>query len=1098
MLRIIKSGFTSGGHERIKEEILGCVSRGERALLVVPEQQTVMAEAEMADFLPPSSALIFEVTNFTRLANSTARALGGISGEYCDKTKRSLLMWRALVELSPILSNGTGVNEGLVKRYMNASSSLDGLGITSEDLTRAAESGLIADNRLRSKLSDLSIVHSLHKRLMAEKYGSAEDEIGRMLRKLRENSDYLSDTAVFIEGFTSFTVTQHALISELAKRLPLTVLLYISHASGDSFEYTEVNHTLEKLKRSARLVGSDIKILTEDSRANSDGVISLVGDLIWRNIHGFDKLSLQNREEIRIFEADTPFDECEFIASDIKRRVIAGERYSDFAIVARSADKYSGILDTALSLADIPAFVSNPSDLSSFEAIKLIYSAYAVLRSGFARENVITYAKCAIAGISRDECDELEYYAEKWQISGSRFSDGELWSMNPDGYTTRREADAAERLIRINGIKNRLITPLIAFGEAVKAAKTVRDHAEALVDHLVAIGVPDALAKRAAELAVMNESAASEECGRMWGLICDALDTLVEVSGELEADIDSFVGQLKICFGAADISRIPAHVDEVTVGSADMLRLYGKKHIYLMGVNAGEFPANVTDNSYFTEGDKAALLAAGLEIAPELEERGARELYIFTRALTYSRETLTLSYSAKDTRYKSRERSEAIGRIIRLFDGDLKVKRISELSVCDRLWSAESALTVAADMTDAEASAAAEALDRAGLSRLLGACDGDITNELLEIDGNIIREDKSAPLSLTQSRIDSFNNCPFAHFCRYTLSLTAEEPAEFDARNIGTFIHAILENVFRELTDEDRSTAELTAEERVAITTRAAEKYIAELGEGAATASSVTKIKISRLVRASLPVVDGLCDEFSESRFKPRFFELAIRGGRSELPDPVVTRSEGGNDILIYGYIDRVDTYERGDDVFVRVVDYKTGAKSFSPSDLAEGKNLQMFLYLKSILDSDKKEFLASMNADGKRLKPAGVVYVKTAISDQKIDLPDDALAEEAVRSAQKREGMVLDDADVISAMGLKYTPLYSARTPDKIPDSKRELMFTEQSLDTLMQDALGSVGKTADRMCSGDIRAVPKLHDGRTYCDSCEYKAVCRSAVVK
>ena len=256
MLNIIKSGFTTGGQERIKKDILERTLRGERVLLIVPEQQTVMAEAEMADLLPPSSVLTFEVTNFTRLANSTARALGGISGEYCDNTKRSLLMWRALAELSPLLSHSTGINEGLVKRYLNASSSLDGLGITADDLTRAASSELITDNRLRSKLSDLSLVHSLHKRLMEEKYGSSEDDVGRMLRKLKENPEYLSGTTVFVEGFTSFTKVQLSLISELAGRLDLTVLLCISHASGDSFEYTEVRHTLEKLKRAAFMPAS--------------------------------------------------------------------------------------------------------------------------------------------------------------------------------------------------------------------------------------------------------------------------------------------------------------------------------------------------------------------------------------------------------------------------------------------------------------------------------------------------------------------------------------------------------------------------------------------------------------------------------------------------------------------------------------------------------------------------------------------------------------------------------------------------------------------------------------------------------------------------
>ena len=68
-------------------------------------------------------------------------------------------------------------------------------------------------------------------------------------------------------------------------------------------------------------------------------------------------------------------------------------------------------------------------------------------------------------------------------------------------------------------------------------------------------------------------------------------------------------------------------------------------------------------------------------------------------------------------------------------------------------------------------------------------------------------------LPLTQSRLDSYRSCPLAHFCRYTVKLSREERAEFDAPGIGTFIHAILENFFSLLAEEKRVAAELSEEE---------------------------------------------------------------------------------------------------------------------------------------------------------------------------------------------------------------------------------------------------------------------------------------------
>ena len=371
-------------------------------------------------------------------------------------------------------------------------------------------------------------------------------------------------------------------------------------------------------------------------------------------------------------------------------------------------------------------------------------------------------------------------------------------------------------------------------------------------------------------------------------------------------------------------------------------------------------------------------------------------------------------------------------------------------------------------------------------------CEGDISNGSKTLGDDIVKEYSSRSLSLTQSRIDSYVSCPFSYFCRYTIKLGVEERAEFDARSIGSFIHGILENFFAALSADGRSSGELSADERRELTLAAAKKYLIGLGEDVIESSVKTRIKIDRLCRATLPVVDGLCEEFSQSAFEPRFFELSLSRD-SDTPDPINIKTDSG-DIKIYGIIDRVDAYKRGEDVYLRVVDYKSGHKEFSPDDMAGGSNLQMFLYLKALVESDKEEFKKRVGVgDGGRIIPGGVIYVKTSVRDVRVDLPDDGLATEAVKSAQQREGMILDDPDNISAMTLKYTPLYSKRTPDKISDTKKKFLYTEDGWADIMSTVENAVVEVADGIRKGSIPASPKEDKNKSPCDFCDFRPICR-----
>lgn len=1102
MLSIIRSRFSASQRGAYTDRISKIVDRGGKAYLIVPEQQTVMAEAMMARELPPSAVLTFEVTNFTRLANTTFRSLGGISGEYCDSAKKALIMWRTLTELSPALCMTAGrreINSGLVESCLSAVSQMQSLGIDADSLSRVVDNDKISgDGRLTSKISDLSMVYSLYKRLLKERYSDTGDDAEAMIKKLEENPDFLSDTEIFIEGFTSFTEPQYRLISLLAKRTDVSVYLEIPCGKENSFEYKEIVNTQQRLKGCADKERG-IKLMREEGYLQKrKESLDEISSLLWSTDSHYDKISLQKADDVRIFEAKTPYDECSFVCEDIRRRVMNGASYSDFAIIARQADNYHGILDSALSESEIPAFLSVRRDITEFEAIKLIYTAYAVIR-GFSRENVISYAKCSLSGVEKNECDEFEMYVNKWQINGSRFTDGEVWNMNPEGYVTFLRGSAAEKLIRVDSVRQKIINPLMSFAARVAAATTVREQASVLLDFLLEIDMESGLERLSDKLKKLDESALAEENSRLWGIICDALDTVVTVLGDSPADGDAFLAQLKTVFSATDIGRIPSYVDRVTVGSADMIRLHDKKHIYLIGVNAGAFPATISESGYFSEKERRKLKDCGLMIEPEMEIKGARELYIFTRAFSYATESVTISYSALDTRFKALEASEVVKKIEDLTGGKVKPRVIEKMPFSNRLYSPLSAVSRLNEMGD-KAKEVKRALVDSGFEKEVNICEKNIANTAVILGRDLVEKDE--PLFLSQSSIDAYVNCPFQYFCKYVIRIDKDERAEFDAGNIGSFIHAILENFFRALEADGKSAAELTPEERSTRTRDAAKKHLALLGEDVIGASVSTRIKIERLYRVAQPIVDVFCEEFSVSGFTPKYFELSVgknKYGRDSVYVDVYHVDDGN--VTITGKIDRVDKFVDSEgSLYLRVIDYKTGKKEFTPQDLEEGKNLQMFIYMKAIVEGKNKALREDLGIDEKtEIHPAGVLYAKTSVRDLCIEVPDDNIALEEVKKAQRREGMMLNNPEVISANTVKYSPLYYGRNPEKIDTQKEEKwLYNEDRWKEISATVEGSISRVANKIRSGKIEATP-AEIGRGFaCDFCKFMPICRKGRVE
>ena len=1093
MLKIIKGGFDSGLTDKIYSEILDRTLAGKRSILIVPEQQTLTAEAETVELLPPSSALCFEATNFTRFANSVLRTLGGIAGEYCTRDRRRLIMWKTLSELSPFLSlsGGGDISSGMIDRAMAAVAELDSHGITSEELAEAAASDAITKNaRLSSKVEDLAKISSLYKKLILEKYQDAEDDLKEAGQKLLSSPSYLDGAVIYVEGFSSFTEPQYRLLSVLMRLTDVTVALAVPKTEGREYEFTELKDTESRLLGTADIAAVNKKMTVIDGRFSTHSELLSEAERLMFKSFGEVAEDCPSDGSLRIIEAETPYDEAAFVASDIRKRVATGASFSDFAIITRSMDSYRGIIDSALSDYAVPHYLSKRRSVDSFEAVKLIYTAYSAVSGGFSREAIMTYAKCGLTGLSDSELDELELYCETWQIDGRGFSEGLDWTMNPRGYTHKHQADV-DALLRINAAREKLLSPLIDFSIKVKEAVTVRDHATALFSLLSRLDVEGTLASRAEDFKKIGETRAAEDTEKLFSVICNALDVIVSTLGDTECSADAFLVQLRTVFSECSIGSLPSYLDEVTVGSADMLRLRGMRHVYLIGVNAGSFPATVSEGNYFTDKDKETLGEAGLAFHADTTRRAAKELYIFRRAFAMANESVTLLYPRLSTRRASLSPAEVVGRLIALSGGRVKLEHTSELRPVDYIYTPITALARLGTLNEVDTETARCALSARGYERLARISKIPTVNDSLSVSPEVCERLFAGDLNLTQSRIDSYVGCPLAYFCKYELSLSSGEHAEWNAASIGTLVHAILENFFAEVKRRNLDLSELTDEDKKKMTATAAKKYLDALaGEGTLGGSRLA-VTLARLERAALPVVDGLCRELSQSKYKPVFFELKIKNGVKGSPEPVVIDS-GDRRVFVFGTIDRVDAFIDEGDVYVRVVDYKTGSKVFSPKDLAEGKNLQMFLYRRSIIDTENRDFKERLGAGaGSRILPGGVIYAHTSMADVTIQRDSDLLAREAISEKQKRSGMILDDEKSISAMSREHLPLTF--------DKKGEVKSTDRlySLDEwkgISETVEESVKRVANGITSGDA-AAPKKQGAQIACDWCDFKSICRNA---
>ena len=1100
MLTLLFGAPGTGKTTELFRAIAADIAAGVPSFLVVPEQNTVSVEGQAARLLPPDAPLVFEVTNFTRLADTVFRRVGGVAARYADEATSALLLRDVLASLAPALSDRRRVDAARIGEILGAIREFKMSAIRPAMLAKAAED--ITDNEgLSEKLSDYSLLLAAFEDSLAA-HGTALpiDGLTRLGDILATHTP-LAGAHFYFDGFTSFTAVQRAVMRGLLRTSPMTVTLPMPppELAASALSYAEVERTVRDLTRLGAELGVEVKrlSLTENRRARAP-ILSEIGRRLFTvSPPPLPPQREEDAEALRIFECRTPYSEAELVAADIARRVREGARYRDFAIVARSAEEYRGVLDTALARHGIPAYFSLPTDLSSFEAIKMIRTAYAILTGGGRREDVITYLKCGLLDLTRDACDRFELYAERWGLSGRRLLHLP-YRMLPSGYSPpKRENErkaAEEALTALNKTRETIGESLRILEKSCKENVTVKEHCTILYEYLDAMQIDKKLYLRAKEYAAAGDAERADESARLFATVTETLDRLVELIPESILSASDFSDLLSLVFSTKSLRAIPARADAVTVGSADLLRPNEPRHVYLIGVAADVFPRSGEEGGVFSQTELARLSDLGIVLDGDELVRASREYYCFLRALLAAGESVTLSYYLVNFSFTPIGRSDAIDRILAMAPDRFPIRREDEMPLFDRLFSVDAAIAaLGSRLTTAERQALLTVLNEdTATAPLVASATRPLTDPIASVDSAVMDTVYRDKIALTQSHIDRYVSCPFSFFCKYILRLSDDAPITLHSGEIGTFIHAVLEYFFRDTPKEEL--ARMSDDEISSTVTHLTDRYLETLFPAGSEITPRIRHRFARLGAAAVRIVRELREEAAVSEFVPLFFEYAPSDEDLSAAAPRRIMLEDGRYVTLYGTIDRVDVYRHEGNAYLRVIDYKTGAKEFTREDISRGKNLQMLIYLFSLWKTDREAFARALGVDeGKSILPAGALYLNLSLAVSRVAHPTAPPDERCTRS-----GLLLAATESLHAMDPtesgRFIPLTFSE--DGTPTVKKAVTLADaEEMEELCREVDGIIRSLSEKLCHGRAEALPLLNQKSSPCAYCDYYPICRNA---
>lgn len=1044
-----------------REEILRRISmdvhqKKSGRILIVPELISHDMERRLCSAAGDTASRYAEVLSFTRLARRVSDQAGYAAVECLDNGGRvvamaasarqlhSKLKAYAAVETKPEFLTGLidGIDE--FKRCC----------ISSEDLLLASKS---TDGSLAQKLEELALLMEGYDALCAQGKRDPRDQMNWCLEQMEE-TDFGGDQVFYVDGFPDFTRQHMAILAHLIRQASsVTVCLNCDSPESSMLAFEKAAATAREILNIARQAGVEVQITHVDSHRPLESL----RDRLFQGAIG-----VPQKDALKVFRADSTYQECMGAAHQILDLVRNGCRYRDITLVCTDMNTYLPLVNLVFHRMGIPVYQSGTEDILQKSVITTVLNGLEAALSGFEQRSVLRYLRSAISPLDADICDEVENYAVVWGIRGQKWV--QTWENHPEGLSGIWNTASEAQILRIETARKSVIVPLNRLRVGFQNAGNVQQQVQALYAFLEEIQLEQRLSDLSLQLDSDGDNRSAQILDQLWEILISALEQLHDVLGNTVWEAEHFSRLLRLLLSQYDVGTIPPVLDAVQMGPVSAMRCHQEKHLLLLGAQEGNLPGYSGSTGLLSDQERVALRALGVPLTGGAMEGIQAEFAEIYGVFCGATKSVTLYYSGEQPSFVCRRLAQMAG-------GEQIISTNLGYAIADGQEAGAYLARWNAKQAAADLSLEAAYLDTCE-KRSFGL--GSVSREHIEgLYGNI--------LNLSASQIDRQAECRFSYFMKYGLRAQERKEATVDPAEFGTYVHAVLENTAREIMDRG-GFYQVSLEETFEIAHRHSDNYAKE------HFAQIDSERMAYLFRRNSMELDmvvlELWQELKESLFQPAGFEVNF-GGQDGLPP--ITIPNGSMPAILRGFIDRMDTWVNGETTYYRVVDYKTGKKDFDYCDVFNGVGLQMLLYMFALRSSGEEALGMHPVAAGVQYFPARAPYLSSDGSLSDIE------AEKLRGKEWMRKGLLLQDESVLHAMEpaddfgrldikVKKDGTISGNLADR------------EQLKLLEGYIFKFLGKMVEDIASGNVTPNPytrgSSHDACTYCP---YGAVCHEAEV-
>ena len=1066
-------------------------------IVLVPEQFTLQTQKDLVMASPRKGILNVEVLSFHRLAQRVFEETGEVQRTVLDDVGKNFIIRKIAgeqeEELKVIGSNLRKV--GYISEVKSIISEFTQYNIQLEQLDDLMDQ--VSNNpNLCNKLSDIKVIYESFRNYLKEKYITGE-EILDVLSLVAHKSKMLRDSVIVLDGFTGFTPVQNKLLSKLMCLCEEVVLTVTIDKSENPFSY---KHPYQLFALSKQMVATLVRMAEENKvevkqpiycyeepvyRFRSNKALAFLESHLFRySSQSFD----EEQNAIQIWSAKNPREEMDFVAQKIRYLVRSGEcRYQDIAILTSALDGYANHIERIFERYEIPVFMDHKRSILLNSCVEYIRSLLAIAEQNFSYESVFRYLRTGLTGISSEEIDVLENYVLALGIRGYK-----KWQ---EKWVRRTRKMTAEDLEQINGIREKITSSLEGVMTVLKSRKkTVLDVTEALHSFFV----ENELQLRAKEYQMKFEAegelALAKEYAQIYRIVIDLLDQFVELLGEESISLKEYCELLDAGLEEAKVGVIPPSLDQVMVGDVERSRIKNVKVVFLVGANDKNLPGNMVGGGFLTEYDRQMITETGKVLAPSVKEKIYIQKFYLYLILTKPTNQVYLTYSTSNADGDSARPSYLIAEMTKLFPA-LHVQSVpTEISRKEFApQSGMSSLIEGLQQRENGLSAEWQELYTwykkqeewdEKIERILDATfyekpEHRLTKETAkQLYGDIL--DNSV------SRLEKFSKCAYSHFLAYGLNLREREEYQFQGLDFGTLFHSAIEKFSRKLEKSQWSWNDLPEEPQEDFIQQSVDESVVDYGNSILYSSARNEYMILRLKRLLRRTVWAMRQQLEKGDFVPKGYEVAFNYLKG-LQISNIDLGEGRK-LRLNGKIDRVDLCEDEDNVYVKIVDYKTDATAFDWGELCYGLQVQLFVYMRVAMELQAKE------SSGKKIVPAGALYYG-AVDPMVSDYGNLEKEETEILKSLKPSGVVQNDERIIEHLDKEFT-----KTSQVIPvsrDKEGAIKITDSVVTAEEFELVGNyieyqIQKIGKQILDGEAGVDPYKLEKNTGCAHCPYQSIC------